>query len=428
MRKSSRTTLGLLLAVFLLTSCMPKEYNGFKISKQNGAYCIELPTVPSSAVSSDLSEISIIKIPLSFYLVSEAHLKNFTDIYNGFNIEADDTIAFYENIASLVENWDSSLVLEEDRKSFERWKAAGKSAEKSSASVGNVFTSESFVKKYAESMGIFVGILKKLSRQDPLLNTSFTAEDFFNSNARTREVKEAASFVEQFYPGVKIISEFSERTRFVIDESKYVAFPVAATINKEGEATLIRASKDVKIGADGSDSTDINGDASNSNNLRSFEMPVMFYEKLHSLAKKMAKNYNNFSKTDQQIVTELFESCSELRSLTYNLLDFFPTDSDKDILLEWLRYIVSLDREDALFLTGGLAAFCRAQWLYSYRIISVLDDINWNCNYYENETEAVKKTWNDYVNKNQNLIDAIAFYERSFPDIAFRKDFYDKIQ
>ena len=127
-------------------------------------------------------------------------------------------------------------------------------------------------------------------------------------------------------------------------------------------------------------------------------------------------------------MTELFESCSELRSLTYNLLDFFPTDSDKDILLEWLRYIVSLDREDALFLTGGLAAFCRAQWLYSYRIISVLDDINWNCNYYESEAEAVKKTWNDYVNKNQNLIDAIAFYEMSFPDIAFRKDFYDKIQ
>jgi len=419
MRKSSRTTLGLLLAVFLLTSCMPNEYNGFKISKQNGAHCVELPSISSSAVSSDLSEISIIKIPLSFYLVSEAHLKNFTDIYNGFNIEADDTIAFYENIASLVENWDSSLVPEEDRKSFERWKAGGnvfgKSAGKSSSSDENAFTAESFVKKYAESMRTFVSILKKLSRQDPLLNTSFTAEDFFNSNARTREVNEAASFFEQFYPGVMIISEFSQRTRFVIDESKYVAFPVVTSINNEGEAKLIFADSDLNGGAV-------------SNDLHSFEMPVMFYEKLHSLAQKMAKNYNNFSKTDQQIVTELFESCSELRSLTYNLLDFFPTDSDKDILLEWLRYIVSLDREDALFLTGGLAAFCRAQWLYSYRIISVLDDINWNCNYYESEAEAVKKTWNDYVNKNQNLIDAIAFYEMSFPDIAFRKDFYDKIQ
>ena len=211
--------------------------------------------------------------------------------------------------------------------------------------------------------------------------------------------------MEKCFPGIKIITEFSERTRFAVDEALFVDFPVAASINKEGEASLISAA-----------------------NLRTFKMPVVFYGKLHSIAQTLAKNYNNFTKTDQQIVTELFESCSELHKLTYSLLDFFPTENDRDILLAWLRYIVSLDREDSLFLTGGLAAFCRAQWLYSYRIISVLDDLNWNCDTYENEAEAAKKTWNDYVHKNQNLIDAFAFYENTFPDIAFIKNLDLKIQ
>ena len=417
MHNSSRTTLVILLAVFLLTSCMPKEYNGFKIAKQDGTYCIELPFISAGDTQSGST---IVNIPLSFYLVSEAHIKNLADIYNRFNLEADDTLAFYEDIANQVESWNSALLKKDDVRGFEKWKSA-KSGQ-------NVADAEPFAKKYGEAVQTLVAVLKKLSRQDPLLNTNFAAEDFFNANGRTREVKDTAAFFAEFYPGVKIISEFSGRTRFVIDKSKYVAFPVAATINKEGEAKLIETDTDAKIGADGSVSTDINDGNANSNGLRSFEMPVMFYEKLHSIAKKLAKNYNNFSKTDQQVVTELFESCSELRSLTYNLLDFFPTDSDKDILLDWLRYIVSLDREEALFLTGGLAAFCRAQWLYSYRIISVLDDLNWNCGFYDSETEAAQKTWNDYVYKNQNLIDAIAFYEKSFPDIAFRKDFYDKIK
>ncbi len=400
MIKSSGTikaAFGILLAVFLLTSCGPTEYNGFKIVKQDGEKCLELPLPTDDTQSGSVT----VKIPLSFYLVSEAHLKNFADIYNRFNIEADDTIAFYEDVANQVENWDSSLLPEKERRSFERWKkSAGISADSSQKSLLN----ELFAKKYAESIKRLVAVLKKLSKQDPLLNTNFAAEDFFNENGRSREIKESADFVAKCYPGTKIIAEFSERTPFVVDESLFVEFPVAASINKEGEATLISSA-----------------------NLRTFKMPVLFYEKLHSIAQTLAKNYNNFSKTDQQIVTELFESCSELHSLTYSLLDFFPTKSDKDILLAWLRYIVSLDREDSLFLTGGLAAFCRAQWLYSYRIISVLDDLNWNCETYTNETEAAKKTWNDYVHNNQNLVDAIAFYENTFPDIVFKKKFDDKI-
>ena len=406
MSKSSGTikaTLGIMLAVFLLTSCGPTEYNGFKIVKQDGVQCLELP-LPETGDT--ISGSATVTIPLSFYLIAEAHLKNFADIYDRFNIEADDTIAFYEDIANRIQAWDSSLLLGKERKSFERWKkSAGKSADSVlTKSAQNPLPNELFVKKYSESMKLLAGILKKLGRQEPLLNTSFAAEDFFNENGRSREIKEAAAFVSKCFPGVKIIEDFSERTRFNVDESRFVEFPVAASINKEGEATLISTA-----------------------NLRTFKMPVLFYEKLHSIAQTLAKNYNYFSKTDKQIVTELFESSSELNKLVYNLLDFFPTDSDKEILLDWLRYIVSLDREEALFLTGGLAAFCRAQWLYSYRIISVLDDLNWNFDTYENETEAAKKTWNDYVHNNQDLVNAIAFYENTFPDIAFKKNFDDKI-
>lgn len=402
MSKSSGTikaTLVIMIAVFLLTSCGPTEYNGFKIVKQYGEKCLELPL---AVTDGNQSGSETVKIPLSFYLVSEAHLKNFADIYNRFNLEADDTLDFYEDVANQVENWDSSLLPEKERRSFERWKkAVGISTDSSQKSL----TNELFAQKYAESIKRLVAVLKKLSKQDPFLNTSFAAEDFFNENGRSREIKDSADFVEKCFPGTKIITEFSERTRFAVDESLFVDFPVAASINKEGEATLISSA-----------------------NLRTFKMPVVFYEKLHSIAQTLAKNYNNFTKTDQQIVTELFESCSELHKLTYSLLDFFPTENEKDILLAWLRYIVSLDREDSLFLTGGLAAFCRAQWLYSYRIISVLDDLNWNCDTYENEAEAAKKTWNDYVHKNQNLVDAFAFYENTFPDIAFIKNLDFKIQ
>ena len=66
-----------------------------------------------------------------------------------------------------------------------------------------------------------------------------------------------------------------------------------------------------------------------------------------------------------------------------------------------------------------LASFCRAQWLYSYEIISVLDDINWNCSYYDDKEYAVRKTWNDYVNKKQDLLDALAFFEETFGGITF---------
>ena len=104
MSKSSGTikaTLVIMLAVFLLTSCGPTEYNGFKIVKQDGEKCLELPLPTDDTQSGSVT----VKIPLSFYLVSEAHLKNFADIYNRFNIEADDTIAFYEDVANQVENF-----------------------------------------------------------------------------------------------------------------------------------------------------------------------------------------------------------------------------------------------------------------------------------------------------------------------------------
>lgn len=371
-----------LLPLFLLTSCGPKEYKGFNITKVSGVPCVELPSLSEAA--------ALFPVPLSYYQISEAHIKNIVDIYNRFNLEADDTIEFYEQLADKLASLDSEVLLKEDQKSFERWKTgeAGQNSAEASA----------FAKKLASSIRSLVSVIKQLSHQDPLLNTSFSAEDFFLENAKTSEVKEVAAFLSVFYPEQKIISEFSERTPFVIDPAAYVDFPLAASVNSEGEATLL-------LPFDG--------------NLSSFKMPRFFYEKIHSIAKKMANYYNSFSETDRQVVTELFEASSELNLLRYNLLDFFPTDEDKVILLDWLRYIVSLDRDDAFFLTGALASYCRAQWLYSYEIISVLDDINWNCSYYSDKKEAVQKTWNEYVYKKQDLLDALVFFEESFPDIAF---------
>ena len=388
-----KTVLVLILAAFLLISCGPSEYNGFKIVKQDGERCVQLPYPAPS------SESSTILVPLTYYQVSEACIKEVVELYNSFNINADETLSSYEKLATRLASWDSAVIPEKSQKSFGKWFSAN--------SGQNVTAAKPFAEKYCESVEVLVDVLRHLGKQDPLLNTAFTAEEFFNANGRTREVKAAGTFIEQCFPGVKIISEFSERTPFVINEADYIDFPVAAVINKEGEASLRPA---------------------DSSGLPTFKMPVLFYDKLHSIAQTLVKNYNAFSETDRQTVTELFESCSAVHSLTYNLLDFFPTDGSKAVLLDWLRYIVSLDREDALLVTGGLASFCRAQWLYSYEIISVLDDINWNCSYYENKEEAVKKTWNDYVYKNQNLIDAFAFYENTFPDIAFIKNLDLKIQ
>ncbi len=371
-----------LLSLFLLTSCGPKDYNGFKLTKQSGARCVELPS-PSQ-------DGSVINIPLSYYQVSEAYIKNIVSIYNAFNLESEDTFDFYENAAAMLVNFDTKLLLEDDKRSFDKWKSA--------SSGKNVKDAKPFAKETAAAIKTLVSVIKKLSRQDPLLNKSFASEDFFSENGKTKEVQNAASFIAQFYPGVKVISDFSERTPFVIDESKYIDFPLAASVNKEGEATLI---------------------VPDGGKLATFKMPVLFYEKLRSIAQKMANYYNKFSETDRQVVTELFEGCSELHLLNYNLLDFFPTDSDRKVLLDWLRYIVSLRRDDAMFLTGGLASYCRAQWLYSYEIISVLDDINWNCDNYDDKEAAIKRAWNDNVYKNQDLMDALVFFEESFPDLKF---------
>ena len=386
-----KTVFVLILAAFLLTSCGPKEYNGLKITKQDGERCVEVPFASA--------EKSTTTVPLTYYQVSEACIKDVAELFNRFNIESEEMLTSYEQLALRLKRYDSAIIPEKERKSFEKWTAAN--------SGQNVADSSAFAQEYSAAVSTLVDVLCRLSKQDPLLNTSFTAEDFFTQNGRTKAVKDAAAFVAQCYPGINIISEFSERTRFVINEDDYVDFPVAAIINKEGEASL-RPAADTPF--------------------PTFKMPVLFYEKLHSIAQSLAKNYNAFSETDRQTVTELFESCSAVHSLTYNLLDFFPTDSDKAVLVDWLRYIASLDREDALSLTGGLASFCRAQWLYSYDIISVLDDINWNCSYFGSEEEAVKRTWNDYVYKNQGLMNALAFYEDTFKDISFIKNLEVKIQ
>ena len=377
-----KTVLVFVLAAILLTSCGPKEYNGLKITRQDGERCIEVPFASA--------EKSTTTVPLTYYQVSEACIKDVEDMFNRFNIEAEETLASYEQLVLRLESYDPSIMPEKSQKSFSKWTVAN--------SGQNVDAASAFVKEYSSAVRTLLEVLRRLSKQDPLLNTAFTAEDFFSLNGRTKAVKDASSFIEACFPGIKIISEFSERTPFVINEADYVDFPVAATINKEGEASLRNAG---------------------SSPLPTFKMPVLFYEKLHSIAQSLAKNYNAFSESDRQTVTELFESCSAVHSLTYNLLDFFPTDNDKSVLLGWLRYIMSLNRDDAQALTGGLAAYCRAQWLYSYEIISVLDDINWNCSYYENEQEAIKKTWIDYVYKKQGLMDALAFFEETFKDITF---------
>ncbi|MCR4940914.1 MAG: hypothetical protein K5930_12540 [Treponemataceae bacterium] len=380
-----------LLALFLLISCGPEEYNGFNLTKNKGVMCVELP-FPSGSDA-------FVTIPLSYYQISEVHIKNLADLYNRFNLEADDTIAFYKTIAGQLADFDSEIILEDDRRSFEKWKSAMYGQ--------NLSDAAPLAEKISGSIESLVSVIRELSGQDPLLNTTFTAEDFFNARGKTEEIKAASAFISHLYPGVKIISEFSERTPFVLDETLYIDFPLVASVNEEGESLLLLPE---------------------SGKFPSIKMPRLFYEKIHSIAKKMAIYYNSFSETDRQVVTELFEGSSELHLLEYNLLDFFPMDKDRVILLDWLRYVMSLPRNEALSLTGGLKAFCRAQWLYSYKIISVLDDINWNCSYYGDKDVAVRKTWTDYVYKKQDFLDALVFFEESFPDIAFVRSLDEKIQ
>ena len=83
-----KTVLVFLLAALLLTSCGLKEYNGFKVVRQDGEWCVEIPVAST--------EKSITTVPLSYYQVSEACVKDITDMFNGFNIESEGLLESYE--------------------------------------------------------------------------------------------------------------------------------------------------------------------------------------------------------------------------------------------------------------------------------------------------------------------------------------------
>lgn len=362
----------------ILTSCASKEYNGFKVVRQNGEQCVSFPSENSSAS---------LTLPLTYYQVSEVYLESFAEMYNRFTLEAKNVVAWYEESAEDYTTFNSALIPEEYRASFEKWVSL--------RSPETTARTEAFMKSYRQSYAALAGVLYELGRQDPLFNQDFSTQAIFDEYATTPDVKAALAFFSTYYPTVKIISSLQEQTPFILNSENFTDLPVTVELNEIRDFSIIEGE------------------------LESIKIPVSLYKKLSSIAQTIAENYNSFSVTDRQLTDSLFEESRKMNDFFFTVNDFFTTPDEIAVFVDWMRYIASIEQEDAAFLRTSLKNFGRAQWEYSYELISVLDALNWYADYTGSKEKAAQTVWNDYVQDSKMLTEAIQFYEKTFPGLTF---------